>query len=196
MRETIIREIQKGDRKAFREVFDHYFNALSSFGYSFVEDIGVSEDMVQEVFISLWEKRKDFNHINALKSFLYTSVRNKCFNYLKHEQVKKKHEASLIYEIESDHTFNGRVVEEEVFNQLFENIKDLPNSSREIMLLALNGLKNQEIADELGISINTVKTQKKIAYSKIKDSLGSKLSESAMTLLLISFFLINGFTRF
>jgi RNA polymerase sigma-70 factor (ECF subfamily) len=64
------------------------------------------------------------------------------------------------------------VIEEETFNQLFSEIRNLPASSREIMLLALNGLKNQEIADELQISINTVKTQKKIAYAKIKDAMG------------------------
>lgn len=188
MREAIITQIQKGDRKAFREVFDYYFNALSSFGYSFVEDRGAIEDMVQEVFITLWEKRKDFNHINALKSFLYTSVRNKCFNYLKHKQVKKKHEASLIYEIESDQYFTNQVIEEEVFNQLYAEIRLLPDAAQEIMLLAMNGLKNQEIADELGISINTVKTQKKIAYSKIKDKMGQSIGAIVFALIWMSLF--------
>ena len=73
--------------------------------------------------------------------------------------------------MESDQYFSEHVIEEEVFNSLHNIIKDLPKSSREIMLLALNGLKNQEIADELGISVNTVKTQKKIGYSKVKDKL-------------------------
>jgi RNA polymerase sigma-70 factor (ECF subfamily) len=132
--------------------------------------------MVQEVFISCWEKRKDFDHINALKSFLYTSVRNKCLNHLKHQAVQKKHENSLVYELESDHQFASHVIEEEVFNQLHAEIRDLPKSAQEIMMLALNGLKNQDIADELNISLNTVKTQKKIAYSKIKDRMGHRFT--------------------
>jgi RNA polymerase sigma-70 factor (ECF subfamily) len=170
------------------EVFDHYFNALASFGYTYVEDKDIAEDMVQEVFIAFWEKRKDFDHINAVKSFLYTSVRNKCLNHLKHEQVKKKHEKSLIYELESDQTFTNQVVMEEVFNQLYVEIRSLPQAAREIMLLALNGMKNPEIADELGISVNTVKTQKKIAYSKIKEGLGPRLNEELLLFLVALLF--------
>lgn len=171
-----IRHINRGNKSAFKDLFDQYFNALAAFGYKFVPDVSVVEDMVQEVFITCWEKRGDFTHINALKSFLYTSVRNKCLNHLKHQAVQKKHENSLVYELESDHYFGNHMIEEEVFNQLHTEIRDLPKSSQEIMMLALNGLKNQEIADELDISLNTVKTQKKIAYSKIKDRMGDRFT--------------------
>ena len=129
------------------------------------------EDTVQEAFISLWEKRKHFDHLNALKAFLYTSVRNKCLNHLKHQAVLQKHETALIYELESEQFFTNHIIEEETFNQLFAEIRNLPQAAQEIMLLALNGLKNQEIADELNLSVNTVKTQKKIAYSKLKKKL-------------------------
>ena len=183
MHKNIIRHIHRGERKAFREVFENYFSALSAFGYKFVPDPSVVEDMVQEAFISFWEKRQDFNHINALKSFLYTSVRNKCLNHLKHQAVLKKHEPALAYELESDQHFAAHVIEEETFNQLFLEIKNLPESAREIMLLALNGLKNQEIADELNISINTVKTQKKIAYSKLKQKLEPRFETVLLSLM-------------
>ena len=171
-----IRHINQGNKHAFKDLFDQYFNALAAFGYKFIPDVSVVEDMVQEVFIVCWEKRGDFNHINALKSFLYTSVRNRCLNHLKHQAVQKKHENSLVYEMESDHHVAGLVIEEEVFNQLHTEIRNLPKSAQKIMMLALNGLKNQEIADELDISLNTVKTQKKIAYSKIKDRMGDRFT--------------------
>jgi RNA polymerase sigma-70 factor (family 1) len=180
---NIIRHINRGKKRAFKDLFDHYFNALAAFGYKYVSDPDNVEDMVQEVFIACWEKRADFSHINALKSFLYTSVRNKCLNHLKHQAVQKKHENSLIYELESDHHFNSQVIEEETFNLLHAEIKDLPRSAQEIMMLALNGLKNQEIADELNISLNTVKTQKKIAYSKLKDRLGHRFNAVLLSLL-------------
>ena len=180
MNKNIIKHIKRGDRKAFREVFDSYFQALSAFGYKYVSDPPVVEDMVQESFISFWEKRQDFDHINAVKSFLYTSVRNKCLNHVKHQTVRKKHEPALVYELESDQNFTQHVIEEETFNLLLAEIKLLPESAMEIMILALNGLKNQEIADELNISINTVKTQKKIAYAKLKQ----KLEPSFATLLI------------
>jgi len=180
---NIIKHIKRGEKKAFREVFDTYFHALTAFAYKYVPDQLVVEDMVQEAFISFWEKRQDFDHLSALKSFLYTSVRNKCLNHIKHQAVRKKHESNLVYELESDHSYDNHVVEEETFNQLLTEIKLLPDSAQEIMILALNGLKNQEIADELDISINTVKTQKKIAYSKLKQKLEPRFETLLLSLL-------------
>ena len=180
----LIKQIRRGDKKAFRALFDLHFNALAAFGYKYVPDTHAVQDMVQEAFISFWEGRDKFEHPGAVKSFLYTSVRNKCLNHLKHKTVRRKHEDSLLYNLESDQYFESHVIEEETFNQLFSEIRNLPASSREIMLLALNGLKNQEIADELQISINTVKTQKKIAYAKIKDAMGP-IVQAIFTLLMI-----------
>ncbi len=171
----LISQIKKGKQKAFNEVFHHYFHPLSAFAYKYVNDVAVVEDMVQEVFISFWEKRGDFDHPAALKSYLYTSVRNRCLNHLKHLAVEKKHEPALLYQLESEQHFSRQVIEEETFRYLLGEIRNLPEASREIMILALNGLKNPEIAEELGISVNTVKTQKKIAYAKLKDKLGPRM---------------------
>ena len=183
MQKDLIKHIKRGDRKAFRTVFDHYFSALAAFGYKYVPDQFLVEDMIQEVFISFWESRDNFDHINALKSFLYTSVRNKCLNHIKHQAVLQKHEKNLVYELESEQHYTSHVIEEETFNQLHAEIRDLPKAAQEIMLLALNGLKNQEIADELGVSVNTVKTQKKISYSKLKEQLGPAFNTILLSLL-------------
>ncbi len=163
------------DKKSFQRIFDNYFNALCVFGYRYISDSTAVEDMIQEVFVSFWEKQENFDNEKAIKAFLYTSVRNKCLNHMKHQTVQKKHEERLIYELESEQFFSQHIIEEETFNQLYIEIKDLPESAQNIMLLALNGLKNNEIAEELGISVNTVKTQKKIAYSKLKNNIGPLL---------------------
>lgn len=170
--QDLVKHIKQGNKKAFREVFDQFFNALCAFGYRYLNNTDLAEDMTQEAFISFWEKRNNFEHLNAVKTFLYTSIRNKCLNHLKHQNVLKKHEQSLLYELESEQFFTAKVIEEETFNQLYIEIRELPIAAQEIMILALNGLKNQEIADELNISVNTVKTQKKISYSKLKEKLG------------------------
>ena len=175
MDNVTVKNIRKGNKEAFKQVFDTYFNALCSFGNKYISDRSAVEDMVQDVFISFWEKRQDFDDINAVKAFLYTSVRNKCLNLLKHQLVIQKNEKDLIRELESEQFFANHIIEEEVFNQLATEIRKLPKSAQEIMLLALNGLTNPEIADELNISVNTVKTQKKIAYSKLKHKLGPML---------------------
>jgi RNA polymerase sigma-70 factor (family 1) len=169
----IVQGINEGKKKAYHQVFEMYYKALCSFAYKYIADPSETQDIIQEVFISFWEHKKEFTHINSIRAFLYTSARNKCLNHLKHRLVRQKNEAGLIYELESEQFFTNHVIEEEVFNQLYQEIKSLPDASQKIMLLALKGLKNREIAEKLDISENTVKTQKKIAYAKIKDKMGT-----------------------
>jgi RNA polymerase sigma-70 factor (family 1) len=179
---TIIQGINSGDKKAYKKVFEEYFNALCAFSYKYIADQSETKDIVQDVFISFWEHKKDFEHINSIKAYLYTSARNKCLNSLKHKIVKQKHEEALIYELESEQFFTNHVIEEDAFNQLYTEIRALPNSSQQIMLLALKGFKNREIAEKLNISENTVKTQKKIAYAKLKMKLSPTLSAILLSL--------------
>ena len=182
MDNAIIQGINSGDRQAHKKVFEEYFNALCAFSYKYIADQSETEDIVQDVLISFWEHKKDFEHINSIKAFLYTSVRNKCLNLLKHKVVKQKHEAALIYELESEQFFTSHIIEEEAFNRLYIEIRDLPESAQNIMLLALKGLKNREIAETLNITENTVKTHKKIAYAKLKKKLNPVLNGLFMSL--------------
>ena len=190
MDKEFIKRINAGDKTAFGQIFDSYFNALCAFSYRYIPNRSDVEDIIQDVFIAFWKHNKDFNSINAVKAFLYTSARNKCLNYLKHKDVRKKHQSALIYELESEQFFKDCIIEEEAFNQLYPEIAKLPGSAQKIMILALKGLKNQEIADELNISVNTVKTQKKIAYAKLKNNL-----DPMLRVILISDFVIF-FTKY
>ena len=171
-----IEKIQKGNKTAFQDLFSQYYSALCSFAYQYMRDAAVVEDIVQEVFVAYWESKSQFSELNPVKAFLYTSTRNKCLNELKHKMVVQKHEPILIKEIESEAYFSEQVILEESFNLLHAEIKNLPESARNILLLSLKGLKNKDIADKLNISENTVKTQKKIAYAKLRDKLGHKVA--------------------
>lgn len=182
MENALIKQFISGDKKAFKIVFDKYYNALCAFTYKYIPDQSEIEDIVQDVFISFWEHKKAFDHEDSLKAYLFTSTRNKCLNTLKHNLVKQKHEASLIYELESEHFFIRQVIEEDTFNLLYQEINELPLSAQKIMLLALKGRKNKEIAEKLRISENTVKTQKKIAYAKIKANLGPAIKGILLSL--------------
>lgn len=164
-------QVSSINKKEYKNIFHSHYNALCAFAYGFLQDVKATEDVVQDAFLSLWEKRTEFENLAASKSFLYTTVRNKSLNILKHQKVVEKHTPHLIQELESEDILSKYILEEETFNRMFQEIKKLPASAREIMLLALNGLKNPEISEELNISVNTVKTQKKIAYAKLKSSL-------------------------
>ena len=166
----LIEDFKKGDKRSFQLIFDEMYQRLCAYSSRYLYDDQEVEDLVQDSFITLWNKRGDFDHINAIKSFLYTSVRNKCLNVLKHQTVIKEHESRLIYELENSDSEQA-IVAEEYYGRLYSEIKELPEASQKIMVLALRGLKNREIAEELGISENTVKTQKKIAYAKLKERL-------------------------
>ncbi len=167
---SLIEGLKKGDKQQFEALFEQLYSRLCVYSSRYLSDKNEVEDLVQDSFIGLWNKRWDFEHINAAKSFLYTSVRNKCLNVLKHQSVIKDHQQRLIYELESVQVDNN-MIEEEYFGRLHNEIKNLPAGCQNIMLLALRGLKNREISEELGISENTVKTQKKIAYAKLKERL-------------------------
>lgn len=165
---NLIEKLKKENKQAFDYIFHKYFQPLCLFANKYINDINSTEDVVQEVFVSFWEKRNAFNNYTAIKTYLYTAVRNKCLNILKHQQVIEKHQQELVYQLESDMFFVNHVVEEEVYKQLISEINKLSKSCKDVTLLALQGLKNQDIADELNISVNTVKTHKKIAFSKIR----------------------------
>ena len=167
--------IRKGSKKVYHQVFLNHYAALCHFANRFIADKDTVEDLVQEAFISFWDKRTTFENFYAIKSYLYTSVRNNCLNHLQHLAVRKKNEDAIIYELESGYHIQNAVIEEEAFNNLYVEIKNLPKAAQEIMLLAMNGLKNPEIAEKLNISVNTVKTQKKLAYAKLKDRLSPAL---------------------
>ncbi len=116
LQQEIIERFKSGDKNAFKEIFETFFNPLCAFGNKYINDHNEVEDLVQDVFVSFWERRRNFDHADTIKTFIYTSVRNNCLNHLKHQAVRHKHEDALIYELESDQFFTNQVIEEESFN--------------------------------------------------------------------------------
>lgn len=166
----IFEEIKKGNQVAFKQLFDKYYYALKGFSRRYVTQEDVCEDGVQKAFVSLWENLNDFKYPSALKSYLFSTVRNHCINYVNRE-AKRKITTDDLEEFITDKTYKETIVEEEVYSEVYKAIKKLSPQSRRIVVLAMNGLKNQEIADELNISINTVKTLKKRAYEHLREDL-------------------------
>jgi RNA polymerase sigma-70 factor (family 1) len=156
------------DKNEFRSFFNSYYPSLRQFAYNIVFDNSIAEDLVQEAFIRLWEKNENFYNEQSAKSFLYTSLKNSCINPLDHTKVIKKHEDITKHQSFNSAEINNRIIEEETHRLIYNAINELPSQCKNILLLSMNGLKNSEIAQELDISQNTVKTQKKIAYRQLK----------------------------
>ena len=169
---TLFERITRHDAEAFGIVMRRYAGALYAFAFRIVGDTLAAEDIVQDLFATMWEKKMRFLSLPSFRTYLYNSIRNASLNYLKHQNVESlylEHLANTYREIIEEEDTN----EEEVYRLLFRAIDKLPTRCREIFLLHMDGKKNEEIATALGISIETVKTQKKRAIQFIKEQMGT-----------------------
>lgn len=164
--------------RTYKSLFDTLYPPLCLFANKYVNNMDTAEDMVQEVFIKIWEKKIQSPNFYAIKSFLYTSVRNQCLNYL-----KSKYHKSLVQspdidfdQIGTEEFFLTQLTIIDTYSQLETAIMQLPKKCESVIRLSLKAYTNKEIAEELSISKNTVKSQKRIAYEKLRHSLGSLLN--------------------
>ena len=147
----------------FKFFFQEYFEPVFQFARKYTGNDAIARDLTQDAFIKLYERRKDFDVMEKAKSFLYTATRNLCLNHLKHKKI----EAEELFYLEE-------VTYQETLRILRAAIAQLPPQTREVILVSLDGKNNNEIAETLDISINTVKTLKKNAYKFLRESLGSR----------------------
>lgn len=167
-------------------VYKSLYPSLCLFAKNYLSDLQISKDAVQEVFIRVWENKILFENDNAAKSYLYTAVKNKCLDILKSKYVKvidRQHDLENLEWLESDRFFYTEVVRSETTYLIEKAMKSLPYRCAQIIKLSLKNYTNQEIADSLSLSINTVKAQKKIAYKKMRPLLKEYYHVAALILL-------------
>ena len=152
-----------------RQIFDTYYEALVQYANRFLFPLSECEDLVQDVFAGLWEKENTFPDEVSLKVYLYKTVRNKCYNVIKHNKVKNKYAENAVHSLEDDNLFLKQILEEEIVRQLYQAIETLPDRKKQIIALSLKGLKNAEIAERLEIKLQTVKTLKSQSYKILRE---------------------------
>lgn len=165
-----IEQFRQGNRAAFKAVFDSLYPVLCLFVNRFIHDLPASEDVAQEALLALWNRREEMESVAHIKSFLYLTGRRSALDYLKHQKIKSQYERQAL-EAEATENFEYFVIAEEVEQMLLKTEENLPEKCRRIFRLAMQGKDNETIASVLHISVNTVKTQKKIAYKKLKSYL-------------------------
>ena len=161
------------DKKSFEMIFRENYKGLCFHAMKYVKDFTVGEEIVQEAFLGLWEKRDTIDMAQPVKSYLMTAIRNKCLNWLRDN---RKFNADLLQMEESawlrDTDSADKLVEAEVHRTIQKAIHELPEKCREIFTLSrYENLKYKEIADHLQISVKTVETQMSKALQHMRTRL-------------------------
>ena len=190
MDRKIIEKEKSVDVQAFELLFRKYYVRLCGFADKFIANMADSEEIVQEVFLNIWEKRDQLKLTDDIRPYLFKSVQNLCFNLIKHKKVEDKYYLviDLVYKSQTE-DFNAyeSVLYTELKKNVEEAINSLPIECKKIFHLSRQeGLKYKEIADQLGLSVKTVETQMSRALAKLKIEL-----KDFLTVVIASLFLNN-----
>ena len=175
----IIAGINEKNNRVFKTFFEKNFSSIVMFADKYLDDMEVAADIAQECFIRLWHGDQTFESEDKVKGFLYTTARNLALNELKHDAIVARYVQKGM--LESEEYLRDNVIEEEVYAIIYKAIDELAPQSRKVILLSLQELSNGEIAEKLGISVNTVRTHKARAYQYLR----GRLNELRILLLLL-----------
>ena len=150
-----------------------------------MSDVSVTDDIVQDLFVSLWNKKENFESIEKIKAFLFVSARNACLNELIRLQI---HQTKLDeYKVEREYEeFEDIILIDDFDRKLTKWLDALPTECRRVVELSLSGKKNQEIADIMQLSVNTVKNQKVKGFKILRE-----LYQHDYILLIVVGFMLN-----
>ena len=167
--QLILQQLREGNESAFESVFRQYFKVLVVYAKKYVQDFDLAQDIAQEVFAGFYERRESVSIHTSLKSFLYTSVRNKCLDELKKNQIHDKHKDMIKHTSSAIEEDSDVVHKVELQEKIYKAIQKLPDQNQKIFRMSrLEGKSNQEIADELHLSKRTVETHISNALKTIK----------------------------
>lgn len=160
--------------QSFKLLFERLFPPMSMLATRILRDSEKGKDIAQEAFVKLWKKdNEEFNDENALRAYLYVLVKNACISLIRKEKKilsTSVEEGLPIPEKE----FLNEILREETYQLLRDAIKDLSPQAAKVVDLTLKGYSNLDIAEELGVTINTVKTVKRRAYQSLRENLGNQ----------------------
>lgn len=156
------------DEGSFKELYFRFFSKLCRFSYYITGSKEQAEEIVQSLFAKLWEQRQTLRIESKIESYLYVSVRNASYGFLKSSHHKKQRETLYAEEKPEEHIFD----KEAFLNKLQEALNELPEQCRGIYCMKnLEGMSYKEIAENLGISERTVDTQLYRALKKLREKM-------------------------
>jgi len=180
----VVKELKNGNIKTFELLFNTYYRTLCFYAEGIVGEKEVAEEIVSDFFLKIWENRELIHITTSLQAYLYKGVYNNCLKYLEHIKVLRKYREHVRYVIENNDLYAAYddnhplslLISQETVAEIEHAIDALPTQCKEVFLLIrMDGFTYQEVAEKLGISINTVRTQITRAMTKLRESLGKLL---------------------
>lgn len=173
--QELLNEFNKRAENAFCYVYEHFYNELFYFAAKlFAGNQTPPSDVLQDLFLKVWESDKQFESFEFLKSYLYLSIRNRWKNDLEHQETVQRYVAGQNPD-PGDDSILSNIIESETLAILYNHLKVLPPECAKVMHLSLQGRKSQEIAETLAISVNTVYAQKQKALSILRNHLTKEM---------------------
>lgn len=178
--------IKINTQKEFHDTYNQFYNGLANYAYSILKDRDVAKDIVQEVFLDLWNKRESLSIKTSLQAYLVRAVKFKSIDYIRKDKTKQQYVANAVIPDRVYQDDNDSEAEmDERKKQLSFAIAQLPTKCRQVFLLSrVNGYTYKEIAEEMQISVKTVENQISRAFKLLRQT----LSELIIFLLFCNFF--------
>lgn len=173
----LVEEIRNGDVRAFEDLFNNHCQRLINFSRRYVREKEIAENIVQDVFLRVWQNRSNLDPSQMIHSYLFTSVKNESLKYLRHLDVEHRGEDRVADSINKEKSPEQEIEGNELTKEIYKAISELPEKCREIFKMnRFDKLKYAEIAKILDISIKTVETQMGRALKKLRERLSHLLS--------------------
>ena len=175
--------LQKGDEAAYETLFRLYYDKLIHIAKTYLVHREDAEEIVQEVFLKLWEKKGNLAKITNINAYLFTWVKRECLNHLRHDKIKREYRDTALqrkntiqYGFLKDEAAS-LLLENELERRIMESLELLPKKCKNVFMKSrMEGLKHKEIAEELGISHKTVDNHISKALSHLRLHLKDFLS--------------------
>ena len=185
-------QIRTGNQKSFELLFSIYFARLNDFARNVVRDDVISQDIVQDVFVKVWENKANIESLN-LEAYLFRLVRNRCIDYIKHLKVLNNRMQEIqisanfeeLYRIDFIGNEPYILIEQEFKTKIEKIVQSLPQRCREVFILSrMEGLKNKEIAQKLDINIKNVERHLSRALQSFRKNFTEELPIALIILIL------------
>lgn len=168
--------IRKGDESAFEKLFKEYYLALTQFAWNFTGSKAIAEELVQDLFADIWEKRETWKCFGDLRPYLFRVIKEKCLDHLKHQKVKHKYDGQWMEQwVNSSVEFEVLENDEQlelIRKAIQKAVEELPLRGKMIYKLhKYNGLTYPDIADVMNITIKTVESQMSRVLKMLRENL-------------------------